>query len=122
MNERHKGRIVYSTELGRCCPECGKAKVACCCKENAKLETRKLDGTTVRIRRETKGRNGKGVTVVSGIPLDSVGLKELEKRLKQKCGTGGTVKEGHIEIQGDHRETLLVELQRLGYKPKIAGG
>jgi protein-tyrosine phosphatase len=76
----------------------------------------------VRVGRETKGRRGKGVTVVSDLPLDESGVRELAARLKQHCGSGGTVKDGRIEIQGDHRERLIPELERLGYKVRRAGG
>jgi len=79
------------------------------------------DGT-VRVARETKGRKGKGVTLVTGVPLDEQALEALAKELKQKCGTGGAVKDGVIEIQGDHRDRLVEELQRRGYRVKKAGG
>ena len=76
----------------------------------------------VRVGRETKGRRGKGVTTVSDVPLDEAGLTELAARLKQRCGTGGTVKDGRIEIQGDQRDRLAVELEALGYRVKRVGG
>lgn len=76
----------------------------------------------VRVGRETKGRRGKGVTTVSDVPLDEAGLAELAARLKQRCGTGGTVKEGRIEIQGDQRDRLATELEALGYRVKRVGG
>jgi translation initiation factor 1 len=76
----------------------------------------------VRVGRETKGRKGKGVTVVVGVPLASDALEELATRLKRRCGSGGTVREGVIEIQGDHRDTLVAELGSLGYTVKRAGG
>jgi predicted translation initiation factor SUI1 len=77
---------------------------------------------TVKVSRETAGRRGKGVTVVSELPLGEAGLKELAAVLKSKCGTGGTAKDGRIEIQGDHRDRLVTELEKLGYKVKRAGG
>ena len=77
---------------------------------------------TVRVGRETKGRRGKGVTTVSDVPLDEAGLAELAARLKQRCGTGGTVKDGRIEIQGDQRDRLAAELEALGYRVKRVGG
>lgn len=101
--------IVYSTDQGRVCPE----------KKRSPLP--KGDGI-VRVGRETKGRKGKGMSVVSGLPLHPEGLRDLAKKLKQKCGTGGTVKDGVIEIQGDHRDLLVSELQALGYTVKRAGG
>jgi translation initiation factor 1 len=77
---------------------------------------------TVRVGRETKGRRGKGVTTVSDLPLDEAGLRDLAALLKQRCGTGGTVKEGRIEMQGELRERLAAELEKLGYKVKHVGG
>ena len=76
----------------------------------------------VRVGRETKGRRGKGVTTVSDLPLDENGLLELAAKLKQRCGTGGTVKDGRIEVQGDQRERLVAELEKLGYRVKRVGG
>lgn len=76
----------------------------------------------VRVGRETKGRKGAGVSVITGLPLNDQELKQLAKQLKQKCGTGGTVKSGVIEIQGDHRDLLVSELQKLGYAAKRSGG
>ena len=76
----------------------------------------------MKLGRETAGRKGKGVTVVSELPLNEDALKELATQLKNKCGTGGTVKDGRIEIQGDHRDTIAQELEKLGYKVKRAGG
>jgi len=81
----------------------------------------KKDIPTVRVGRETKGRRGKGVTIVSDVPLDDAGLRELAAQLKQRCGTGGTVKDGRIEIQGDQRDRLAVELERMGYRVKRVG-
>ncbi len=76
----------------------------------------------VRISRQTKGRKGAGVSLVTGVPLDDKNLKNLAKQLKQKCGTGGTIKSGIIEIQGDHRDLLKQELLKLGYTVKLSGG
>jgi predicted translation initiation factor SUI1 len=76
----------------------------------------------VRVGRETKGRRGKGVTIVSDVPLNEAGLRELAARLKQRCGTGGTVRDGCIEIQGDQRDRLIAELEAMGYKVKRSGG
>ena len=76
----------------------------------------------VRVGRETKGRKGSGVTVITGIPSHPEGLEKLAKQFKQLCGTGGTVKNGVIEIQGDHRDLLVAELQKLGYTAKRSGG
>ena len=76
----------------------------------------------VRVARETKGRKGKSVTVISGVPLVGDVLEELATRLKKRCGSGGTVHEGVIEIQGDHRDTLVAEFTKLGYGVKRSGG
>jgi translation initiation factor 1 len=75
----------------------------------------------VKVGRETKGRKGKGVTVITGVPLDYDGIRKLAKQFKQTCGSGGTVKEGVIEIQGDHRDRLAEKLKNLGYTVKLSG-
>ena len=111
-------RLVYSSGAGRICPKCQKPHLSCICRKIAAAVT---DGI-VRVRRESKGRGGKTVTVITGIPVDETALKEVATALKKRCGTGGTVKEGVIEIQGDHRELLLSELAARGYKVKAAGG
>ena len=90
-------------------------------KKQKQAPTQKKDGI-VRVGRETKGRKGAGVTVISGIPTHPEGLKQIAKELKQKCGTGGTVKNGVIEIQGDQRDRLVKELSARGYTVKKAGG
>lgn len=77
---------------------------------------------TVKVSRETAGRKGKGVTVVSDLTLSDDALKELATRLKTKCGSGGTAKDGRIEIQGDHRDTVAAELEKIGYRVKRSGG
>ena len=115
---KNKG-LVYSTEFGRACPKCGNPISKCICGKQRNVVSN--DGI-VRIGRETKGRKGSGVSVITGIPLDNDDLKKLAKQLKQKCGTGGTVKSGTIEIQGDHRDTIKQELSKLGYTVKLAGG
>ncbi len=76
----------------------------------------------VRVGRETSGRSGKGVSVVSGLPLSAEALETLATRLKKLCGAGGAVKDGVIEIQGDHRDRLVEELTQLGYEAKRSGG
>jgi len=111
--------LVYSTAHGRMCPNCRKPLADCACQRNKAAP--KTDGV-VRIRRETKGRAGKGVTIITGIPLNETELEKLGKQLKQRCGSGGTVKSGAIEIQGDHRDLLLSELARFGWVVKKAGG
>ncbi|MEN9455502.1 MAG: translation initiation factor Sui1 [Neisseriaceae bacterium] len=111
-------RPVYSTESGRLCPGCGQALAACACKKKAPPGG---DGI-IRIRREVAGRGGKTVTSASGFSLDDAELKLLAGELKRKCGVGGSSKDGVIEIQGDQRETLVAELQKRGFKIKLAGG
>ncbi|WP_207063446.1 translation initiation factor Sui1 [Motiliproteus sp. SC1-56] len=111
--------LVYSTEHGRMCPGCGEPKDACICGQEERLP--EGDGI-VRVSRETKGRKGKGVTLVRGVPLTASDLKQLARELKQRCGTGGSVKDGVIEIQGDQRDLLVSELEGRGFKVKRAGG
>lgn len=113
-----EGGLVYSTDRGRICPGCGHPAAGCCCSK----KTAVVGDGLIRISRETKGRKGSGVSLIKGLPLADDGLKKLAKQLKQKCGSGGAVKNGVIEIQGDHRELLMTELTKLGYRPKLAGG
>lgn len=117
-------RLVYSTESGRICPLCEKPKAKCSCKKKKAVETEQTypDDGIVRIRREVKGRRGKTVTSIFGIPMDDKELKQFAKTLKRRCGTGGTVKKGIIIIQGDHRKTLQAEIERQGYTVRLAGG
>jgi len=110
--------VVFSTEFGRMCPNCGQPIADCICGQ----ESLPAGDGIVRIGRETKGRKGKGVTLISGIPLEQAALKKLAKQLKAKCSTGGTLKNGVIEIQGDHRDLLVEELRKQGYTVKKAGG
>ncbi len=112
--------LVYSTDTGRVCLECRQPMAQCRCKTNA--TARPAGDGIVRVSLETKGRKGKGVTVVKGVPLDDAALTLLGKQLKAQCGSGGTVKDGVIEVQGDHRDTLVVALQKQGYTAKRAGG
>ena len=112
------GGLVYSTEHGRMCPECRQPLDACICQQ-ASLPSG--DGI-VRVSRESKGRGGKTVTVVKGVLRDAAGLTTLGKQLKAACGTGGTVKDGIIEIQGDHVATIITALQKQGFTVKRAGG
>ncbi len=116
-------RLVYSTESGKICPSCQKPVSECKCKKKkSRSQTEiKIDGI-IRIQREVKGRKGKTVTTVSAFQLADDELKNLASQLKRRCGTGGSVKDGVIIIQGDHRETLLSELKKQGYTAKLAGG
>ena len=116
-------RLVYSSNTGRICPSCQNPVSECTCKKKkSKSQTNIKYDDIIRIRRETKGRKGKTVTTVSGVKLDSNELLSLASQLKRRCGTGGSAKEGIIIIQGDHREALLSELKKQGYKVKLAGG
>ena len=120
MNNSH---LVYSTEFGKICPKCQKPVSECTCKKKkSRSQTKiKYDGI-IRIQREVKGRKGKTVTTVSAFQLADDELKNLAAQLKRHCGTGGSVKDGVIIIQGDHREPLVTELKNRGFKAKIAGG
>jgi len=111
--------LVYSTGVGRLCPQCLRAVTACVCKGSTK--PKHGDGI-VRVSRETKGRAGKGVSLIAGLPIDAEQIEQLATKLKKRCGTGGTVKDGVIEIQGDHRDVLVAELIKLGFQAKKAGG
>lgn len=116
-------RLVYSTEFGRACPECGRPVKECVCprgKRKAEGGAPAGDGT-VRVRRETKGRGGKTVTTVSGVPAGA-DLEALAQDLKRRCGTGGTVKDGQVVMQGDCVEKVLAGLSARGWKAKRAGG
>jgi len=112
--------LVYSSESGRITPE--KKQSGSKHKSTAKpLASPPADGV-VRLRRETKGRGGGTVIVITGVPGTAAEVKDLAGILKKRCGCGGTIKDGVIEIQGDHRDTLLQALQARGYKVKLAGG
>jgi len=117
--DRTGSKLVYSTDVGRLCPQCHRAVADCVCGKDRPAATG--DGI-VRLRRETKGRGGKAVTLITGIPLAQAELKVLAKRLKQKCGVGGSVKGGEVEIQGDKRDILQLELESMGYTVKRSGG
>ena len=119
MTSASSSRLVYSTEKGRVCPDCRQATADCRCKALAAVP--KGDGI-VRVSLDTKGRKGKGVTLVRGVALDAVALAALGKQLKAQCGSGGTVKDGVIEVQGDHRDTVIAALQKQGMTVKRAGG
>jgi translation initiation factor 1 len=102
------------------CPKCHQLKKTCTCKPDEPSALSK--STVVRVGRETKGRSGKSVTIISDLPLDEQGLTELATKLKTRLGTGGTVKDWRIEIQGDHRDRLVAELEGMSYRAKKAGG
>ena len=116
-------RLVYSTESAKICPSCQKPVSECTCKKKkSRSQTKIKIDCIIRIQREVKGRKGKTVTIVSGFQINADELKILATQLKRRCGTGGSVKDGVIIIQGDHRDTLIAELKNRGFKAKIAGG
>ena len=119
MRKTNPGGLVYSTEGGRMCPACRQPLAACACA--APPAAPRGDGI-VRVSRETQGRGGKTVTVVRGVVGDAAALAALGKRLRTACGSGGTVKDGVLEVQGDHRERLIELLIREGYTVRRAGG
>ena len=110
--------LVYSTDAGRMCPDCRQPTASCSCKAQALPKT---DGV-VQVSLQIKGRGGKSVTVVKGLPLDAAALAMLGKQLRAACGSGGTVKVGVVEVQGDHVATVMAALQKLTYNVKRAGG
>ena len=115
------GGPVYSTDAGRMCPVCRQSIASCSCATSRAGATPRGDGIA-RIRRETGGRGGKTVTVVTGLAIDEPALLALSRRLKAACGTGGTVRDGALEFQGDHREQLSSLLAKEGIRCKLAGG
>ena len=120
MKSSAKGGLVYSTDGGRMCPECRQVLTECVCKTVAR--TLPAGDGVVRVSRETKGRGGKSVTLVKGLVLDPLALALLGKQLRAACGSGGTVKDGVIEVQGDHCERLIDVLKKHGHNAKRAGG
>lgn len=112
------GGLVYSTDSGRMCPVCRQPITHCTCKAQMLPAT---DGV-VRVNLQTKGRGGKSVTLVKGLPLDAAALAVLGKQLRAACGSGGTVKDGVVEVQGDHLVTIMAVLQKQSYNVKRAGG
>ena len=112
-------RIIYSTGLGSLCPNCRRAVRECVCPKGAPGAARL---NAVRVGRETKGRAGKGVTTVTGLPLAEAEVMALAAQLKKRCGSGGTVRNGVIEIQGDHRDVIVAALVKLGWPAKKSGG
>ncbi|THC45245.1 translation initiation factor Sui1 [Massilia sp. Mn16-1_5] len=117
MKSSAKGGLVYSTEHGRMCPACAQPVTACACKARPAV----VGDGVVRVSRQSKGRGGKTVTLVKGVALDAAALAVLGKQLRTACGSGGTVKDGVIEIQGDHCELVMEVLGKQGHDPKRAG-
>jgi translation initiation factor 1 len=120
MRKARAGGLVYSTEGGRMCPVCRRALALCACKARSTPGS-SADGI-VRVSRESKGRGGKTVTLVRGLALDAAVLDALGKRLRSACGAGGTVKEGVLEVQGDHADRVGELLQAEGFVVKRPGG
>lgn len=114
----NNSRKVYSTDLGKLCPDCEQAIQACICSKTIHYQG---DGI-IRLSRETKGRKGNGVTLISGVTGGEDDIKALAKTLKQKCNCGGSVKNGVIEIQGDQRAVIKTFLEAQHYTVKLAGG
>ena len=112
-------RRVYSTDQGRICPQCDQSAHQGPC---ATPQSNSQGDGIVRLRRETKGRKGTGVTLIDGLPLSGAELKSLAKYLKQRCSSGGAIKSGIVEIQGDHRNLIKSLLEQKGYTVKLAGG
>ncbi|MGC1388595.1 MAG: stress response translation initiation inhibitor YciH [Steroidobacteraceae bacterium] len=112
-------RIIYSTGIGSLCPNCRRALRECVCPKGAPGVPAP---SSVRVGRETKGRAGKGVTTVTGLALPIADIESLAAKLKKRCGSGGTVRDGIIEIQGDHRDLIVAELIKAGWRAKRSGG
>jgi len=116
-------RLVYSTESGRQCSNCGKPTKDCSCKGKEQISQSNIQSDKIiRIGREKKGRKGKTVTSISGFQKPADDLKQIAKNLKSLIGTGGSIKDGVIVIQGDHREVIQGILKEQGFKVKLAGG
>ena len=118
--EGGRGALVYSTDAGRMCPACRRPVASCVCAA-ARRAAPAPDGI-VRVSRETKGRGGKSVTLVKGLGLEPAALVKLAQQLKAACGSGGTVKDGVIEVQGEHRDRVIELLAAQGHNVKRAGG
>ena len=119
MRSKDSGGLVYSTETGRMCPACRRPVDGCTCGQRDRVAPQG-DGK-VRVSRDSKGRGGKTVTVVRGLPLAAPALAQLGKQLRAACGSGGTVKDGVVEIQGDHLARVLDILNGQGWKAKQSG-
>jgi translation initiation factor 1 len=117
-------RIVYSTDGGRVttCPRCGLPYKHCRCDQPTNVKQEKKSDGIVRVMRDRKQRGGKTVTVITGVSASTEALATLAQQLKKLCGSGGTVKDGNIEIQGDHCDKVQAKLMELGYRVKRAGG
>ncbi len=117
MKQSSNSSLVYSTDGGRACPDCRQPVAQCACRTSVIPAG---DGI-VRVSRQSKGRGGKTVTLVKGLALDATALALLGKQLRTACGSGGTVKDGVIEVQGDHCDLVVAALVKLGHQPKRSG-
>jgi translation initiation factor 1 len=111
--------LVYSTDHGSMCPACSQPLAHCVCRR--KPDASAPPAGMVRVGRSTAGRKGHLVTVITGVPLAAAALQHLAHQLKQRCGTGGTMQDGVITLQGDHRDLVVQELQQRGYTVKRSG-
>ena len=120
---KRRDATVYSSEHGRVCPHCGLPTKRCVCRANPRGVVRNTDGDGIaRVGRTSKGRGGKTVTTVTGLQLKADELSALARDLKRRCGTGGAVKDGVVEIQGDRRDEIMDELEKRGIRAKRTGG
>jgi len=122
MRKTGSGGLVYSTDSGRMCPTCRQPVATCICTCGVPASAAGPGDGVVRVSRQTKGRGGKAVTLIHGLPLDALALAALGKRLRTACGAGGTLKDGVLEVQGDHIGRVVGWLQQEGWKVKRAGG
>ena len=118
MSDRGNSRTVYSTATGRICPGCGWPDRDCKCSSRIGPGQAVPSKVVAKLRMEKKGRGGKTVTVVDGLPRNETFLEALARELKRACGSGGTVADGRVEIQGDQREALRGLLARKGWTVK----
>ena len=125
MSNKSFSGLVYSTDSGRMCPACRQPMAQCQCLSAAQAKVAAAQAASdgvVRVQRESKGRGGKSVTLVKGLVMDAAQLTQLAKQLKAACGSGGTVKDGVIEVQGDHVEVVMAALTKQGHRVKRVGG
>ena len=119
---RGGGGLVYSTDQGRICPGCRRPESECVCRDQSRQRSPGARDGAVLISRETKGRKGAGVTLISGLPLDDKAINALAKKLKSACGVGGSVKAGVIELQGEQRDRVAGLLEQEGFRVRRSGG
>ena len=119
---KRKGGLVYSTDKGRLCPGCQRPQAECVCNDRSRAGPGASGDGSAIVSRETKGRKGAGVTLIKGLPLSDKDLSALAKKLKARCGVGGSVKGGVIELQGEQRDRVVELLEAEGYRAKRSGG